>query len=183
MTPASIELTREVPAVLVPSGQSTLVAQGTKVTIVQSLGGSHTVITAQGMMVRIDGRDADALGMEPEKAPEAPAAPAATPDELREHITQALRKVYDPEIPVNVVELGLVYGCHVDTLAEGGYKVVVDMTLTAPGCGMGDVLRRDALKRIQEQPGVKEAEVKIVLDPPWDKSKMSDAARLQLGMF
>ncbi|MCZ7645546.1 MAG: putative Fe-S cluster assembly protein SufT [Planctomycetota bacterium] len=182
MAREAIELTRDCPVVLIPSGFSTGLPKGTKVTLMQSLGGTHTVLTEHGQMVRIGTSDADALGLEVEAAPDAGAAPPANASELKERVFERLRTVYDPEVPVNVVELGLVYDCKIEAL-DGGYDVKIDMTLTAPGCGMGDVLRRDALQRVQELPGVKQADVRIVLDPPWEKGMMSEAARLQLGMF
>lgn len=180
-----IDLKRDCPAVQIPSGAPLILPAGTRVTVTQALGGTFTVITGFGQMVRIDGRDADAMGMT-SAAPVPNAAPAQTPkseEELRARIAAELKTVYDPEVPVNVVDLGLIFDTKVTSAGPERWRVEVKMGLTAPGCGMGDVLRADARRRIEALPGVDEAEVQIVLDPPWDKSMMSDAARLQLGMF
>lgn len=180
-----VDLKRDCPAVQIPSGTPLILPAGTRVTITQALGGTFTVITGFGQMVRIDGRDADAIGMT-SAAPAPNAAPAQTPkseEELRARIAAELKTVYDPEVPVNVVDLGLIFDTKVTSAGPERWRVEVKMGLTAPGCGMGDVLRADARRRIEALPGVEEAEVQIVLDPPWDKSMMSDAARLQLGMF
>lgn len=180
-----VDLKRDCPAVQIPSGAPLILPAGTRVTITQALGGTFTVITGFGQMVRIDGRDADAMGMT-SAAPVPNAAPAQTPkseEELRARIAAELKTVYDPEVPVNVVDLGLIFETKVSSAGPERWRVEVKMGLTAPGCGMGDVLRADARRRIEALPGVEEAEVQIVLDPPWDKSMMSDAARLQLGMF
>jgi probable FeS assembly SUF system protein SufT len=152
---------------------------GASVRIMQSLGGTYTVITDRGNMVRISGRDADAMGMEPEASP----AEADSDKPIEELVWDQLKTIYDPEIPVNIVDLGLVYECRVGPLSSGGYSVDVQMTLTAPGCGMGDVLRADALNKIAHVPGVKHVNVEVVIDPPWDQSMMSEAAKLQLGMY
>jgi probable FeS assembly SUF system protein SufT len=134
----------------------------------------------QGYMVRIDGRDADAIGKEVQAGPSAADAANKTVDEM---VWDQLRTCYDPEIPVNIVELGLVHSAEVTPLPEGGHRVAVRFTLTAPGCGMGDVLRQDIEQKALSVPGVREADVQVQLDPPWDMSKMSDAARLQLGLM
>ncbi|MCK6470731.1 MAG: putative Fe-S cluster assembly protein SufT [Planctomycetes bacterium] len=180
-----VDLKRDCPAVQIPSGAPLILPAGTRVTITQALGGTFTVVTGFGQMVRIDGRDADAMGL-PSSAKSNGAVPAQAPkseEELRARIAAELKTVYDPEVPVNVVDLGLIFDTKVTSAGPERWRVEVKMGLTAPGCGMGDVLRADARKRIEALPGVEEAEVQIVLDPPWDKSMMSDAARLQLGMF
>src|SRR5262245_50424467 len=157
---------------------------GAEVRITQSLGGTYTVMTDDGYMARIADKDADALGKTPGPAPAAPAAPDGplTKEALEQRVWGELETVFDPEIPVNVVELGLVYECAVSALGDG-FRVDVKMTLTAPGCGMGDVLKEEAENKIRALPSVKEASVEMVVDPPWDPSRMSDAARLQLNMF
>jgi probable FeS assembly SUF system protein SufT len=132
--------------------------------------------------VRIDGKDADAIGKRvAETASAAPAEPL-TPDQLKDRVWTALRGVYDPEIPVNVVDLGLVYRCDVQAQPGGQYGIQVDMTLTAPGCGMGNVLKEDAERRIRQIPGVQAATVNIVVEPAWHQGLMSEAARLELGL-
>jgi probable FeS assembly SUF system protein SufT len=171
---------RDVEATAIPYGDRLTLSSGSPVIITQALGGSYTVVTMQGYMVRIDGRDADAIGKEV-VAPPSAAELASRP--LKDLAWDQLRTCYDPEIPVNIVELGLVHSCDVEDLAGGGSKVVVRFTLTAPGCGMGDVLRQDIERKILTLPGVKEADVQVQLDPPWDQSRMSDAARLQLGLM
>jgi probable FeS assembly SUF system protein SufT len=173
-------VTRDVQATAIPYGDKVPLAAGTPVIITQALGGSYTVYTMQGYMVRIDGQDADAIGKEAQAGPSAEEAANKSIDEM---VWDQLRTCYDPEIPVNIVELGLVHGSEVTPLPDGGHKVSVRFTLTAPGCGMGDVLRQDIERKALSVPGVKEADVQVQLDPPWDMSKMSDAARLQLGLM
>jgi probable FeS assembly SUF system protein SufT len=178
-----IIVSRDVEAVVIPAGDRILIPEGVPVTLTQSLGGSYTVITPQGYMARVAGKDADALGKPVvEESPEPAAAPGApvTADALQEQIWDQLRQVYDPEIPINIVDLGLVYTCEVLPV-EGGYRVSLGMTMTAPGCGMGDVLKADAEERIRSLAGVKDVQAEIVWDPPWDQSRMSEAARLELG--
>ena len=104
-------------------------------------------------------------------------------DEIAPKVIEAIKTVYDPEIPINVVDLGLIYACDAQPLADGGHRVEIKMSMTAPGCGMGDVLKDDARARVQTVPGVSEVGIELVWDPPWDPSRMSDAARLQLGMY
>ncbi len=178
----STTLRRPCEVVQIPSGERMTLPAGTPVRITQSLGGMYTVVTEDGYMVRIDGKDADALGKEATAATQAETPAAATAEELEKQVWEQLKTIYDPEIPVNVVELGLVYVCQV-TPVEGGFAVTVQMSLTAPGCGMGDVLRLDAQSKIRKLAGVKDVQVEIVMDPPWDRSRMSEAAKLQLGMF
>jgi probable FeS assembly SUF system protein SufT len=173
-------VTRDVQATAIPYGDKVPLPAGTPVIITQALGGSYTVYTMQGYMVRIDGQDADAIGKEAVAGPSAEEAANKSIDEM---VWDQLRSCYDPEIPVNIVELGLVHSSEVTPLPDGGHKVAVRFTLTAPGCGMGDVLRQDIERKALSVPGVKEADVQVQLDPPWDMSKMSDAARLQLGLM
>jgi probable FeS assembly SUF system protein SufT len=173
-------LSREVEATAIPYGDKITLPAGSPVIITQSLGGSYTVVTMQGYMVRLDGKDADAIGKEVQAGPTAEEA-ARTP--LSELAWDQLKTCYDPEIPVNIVELGLVHSCDVSELPEGGSRVAVRFTLTAPGCGMGDILRQDIESKMLALPGVKEADVQLQLEPPWDQSRMSEAAKLQLGLI
>jgi probable FeS assembly SUF system protein SufT len=171
-----IVLTRDADATQIPSGIPHRLSAGATVRLMQALGGSYTVMTDIGYMVRIDARDADALGL-------APAASAAdAPQEFSEKlIWDKLKTVYDPEIPVNVVDLGLIYACQIAPVAEGN-KIDIKMTMTAPGCGMADVLKADIQRKLSDLPSVKELNVEVVFDPPWNPGRMSEAARLQLGL-
>ena len=178
---------RDVGAIQIPDGIATTIAEGTKVLITQQLGGSITVMTDRGAMYRIDERNADALGRSPavvaQQNPDAESERPADKDELEQMIWNRMRKVYDPEIPVNVVELGLIYNMEIVDLEDGEFRVEISMTLTAPGCGMGPVLAEDVRSRTDEIPGVKETHVEVVFDPPWNPNMMSEAARLQLGFM
>ena len=172
---------RDVDAREIPSGTPITLRAGDPVIITQSLGGSYTVVTPVGFLARIDGKDADAIG-EAVVTVDAAAQEGKTPEE---QAWDQLRTCYDPEIPVNIVDLGLVYGLALTPL-EGenpGTKIDVKFTLTAPGCGMGDVLREDIKGKLLTIPGVTEADVQVVFDPPWSLQMMSDAAKLQLGMM
>jgi probable FeS assembly SUF system protein SufT len=173
-------LSRDIEVAAIPWGDRIPLPAGSTVYVTQSLGGSYTAMTDHGYMVRIEGKDADAIGEEP---PPAPLAEEAGNKTVQEMAWDALKTCYDPEIPVNIVDLGLVYACEVTPYPEGGDKVTVRFTLTAPGCGMGDYLRLDIRDKLLRIPGVKEAEVEVVLDPPWDQTMMSDSARLQLGLM
>lgn len=165
---------RDCPARLVPSGTRITIIKDTFVTLTQDLGGTFTV-NVNGNLARIDGTDADALGLEPI---ELDFGEAEGDDVQEAHVWEALRTVYDPEIPVNVVDLGLIYGCEVD---DG--RVAIRMTLTAPGCGMGPVLVDDITYRVGKVPNVREVEVDLVFDPPWSRDMMSEEAQLELGIF
>ena len=176
-TGGPIVLKRDCQATQIPSGWKMVLPAGTGVTITQSLGGQFTVTTDQGGLYRIADEDADALG----ERPEAAVAPMIEGTFEEEQVWEQLRTVFDPEIPVNLVDLGLIYRCEAVPLPEGGHRVEVEMSMTAPGCGMGDVLKEDVRRKVQSVPGVKEVQVEVVWDPPWDASRMSDAARLQLG--
>lgn len=175
-----IVLSRDCTALLVPSGARIMLHVGTEVTITQSLGNSYTV-AVYGNLARIDGKDADALGKTPTNPLDALPADASIEDQ----VWLQLKSVYDPEIPVNIVDLGLVYQCDIqpDLTDNTGYHVKIEMTLTAPGCGMGPVIAHDAKQKILSIPSIKTAEIDIVFDPPWDQSRMSDAAKLELGML
>jgi probable FeS assembly SUF system protein SufT len=175
MTGDSIVLSRDCDATQIPFGAPQKLASGTRVRLMQSLGGSYTVSTDHGDLLRIDAKDADALGLAPHTA-EGP--PAEFSEKL---VWDQLKTVYDPEIPVNVVDLGLIYSCRI-TPEEGGNKIEIDMSMTAPGCGMGDVLKADIERRLSQLPQVKEVHATIVFDPPWTPARMSEAARLQLGL-
>ena len=172
-------LSRDVEAVAIPYGDKIPLKAGAAVYITQSLGGSVTVVTDMGYMVRIDGKDADAVG---EAVQAAPPPEALATKSLVDLAWDQLKTCYDPEIPVNMVDLGLVYSCDVEPAGEGS-RIAVRFTLTAPGCGMGDYLRGDVESKLKSLPGVSETDVQVVLDPPWDQSRMSDAARLQLGLM
>ena len=179
-----ITLDREVASVLVPHGTTLILPAGTKVQITQALGTTFTVMTDLGYMVRIAGKDADALGKEPPtKAPTGPVDISVTKEELEEQVWEQLRTCYDPEIPVNIDELGLIYGCEVTPQPEGGHRVDIKMTLTAPGCGMGDILASEVDAKVRVLPGVRDANVELVFDPPWELSMMPESARLALGMY
>jgi probable FeS assembly SUF system protein SufT len=177
MPSSEIVLSRDCEATQIPYGNVQVLPAGTRVRILQSLGGSYTVSTEQGFMMRIDSKDADALGLAPQAQP-ADAAPAQFSETL---VWDQLKTVFDPEIPVNVVDLGLIYSCRI-TPVEGGNKIEISMTMTAPGCGMGDVLKADIERKLSRLPDVKEVHVNIVFDPPWHPGLMTDAAKLQLGL-
>ncbi len=183
-------LTREVQAVQIPSGESIELPALTKVRITQQLGGSYTVMTPYGL-ARIDGANADALGPDiaeeqsasSEQKQSEPLGEGEEPDE--EAIWQQLRNVYDPEIPVNIVDLGLVYSMTVEPTEENKnlYKVTVQMTLTAPGCGMGPAIAEDAKSKVMLVPGVDSAEVNLTWEPAWDQSMISEEGRMILGLI
>lgn len=173
-------LTRDCDAVMVPQGEHVTLPAGQTGYITQALGGSFTVFV-DGNLFRIAGKDADALGKEPPPPLELPAD--ASDADVEKLVWQQLRTVYDPEIPINVVELGLVYDVSLETVAPGQRKVYVKMTLTAPGCGMGDILVDDARTKIELVPTVVAADVDLVFDPPWNHSMMSEAAKLETGML
>lgn len=179
-TPERIKLSRDVVCTMVPSGQRVLASKDTPVEVMQALGGSFT-IKARGHMLRIEGKDADALGKEPPPKPELP--DDASDDDVESMVWEQLRGVFDPEIPINIVDLGLIYKVTVESLPVSGRRVEVDMTLTAPGCGMGGVIASDAHQRIMQIPTIEEAAVELVFNPPWNREMMSDEARLATGMF
>src|SRR5437764_6549386 len=178
-----VTLSRSAQGVMIPSGEHVLIPEGAHATITQSLGGSYTLITDRGLMVRVSGKEVEAIGKTPENVAQAEEAGPATKEELEQLVWDQLKTCYDPEIPVNIVDLGLVYLCELEPDADGRTDVKVKMTLTAPGCGMGPVLAHDVKTKIEALPGVKTAEVEVVFDPVWDRSMMSEAAKLQLGMM
>jgi probable FeS assembly SUF system protein SufT len=179
-----ITLRRDCDAVTVPHGEVVALTAGGEVEIVQRLGGSITVRTQLGTLLRIDGADADVLGLEPgvTESQVRIASDDSGPYSI-EAVHEALRGVYDPEIPVNIVDLGLVYRCEERTLDDGRRRIEIDMTMTAPGCGMGDVLRADAARAVQAVSGVDEVDVALVWDPPWTMARMPEATRLELGLL
>jgi probable FeS assembly SUF system protein SufT len=177
-------LRRGCQAIQIPNGNMVTLPAGSEVQITQSLGGTHTVMTSNGSLVRITGADADALGKETAveslaRASTVPIGPAG----VEQLVWDQLRTCFDPEIPVNIVDLGLVYHCQATPVPEGGNKVEVRFTLTAPGCGMGDILKADMERKIRQLPGVSNVDVEVVFEPPWDQEMMSEAAKLELGML
>jgi probable FeS assembly SUF system protein SufT len=177
----SVTLTRDVEASMIPVGTKVTLQKGGRAYITQSLGGSYTVVV-NGNMFRIEGKDADALGMEAAAKSASTGAPV-TQENLEKEIWNQLRGCYDPEIPVNVVDLGLIYDCHLSPLATGSFKADVKMTLTAPGCGMGPMLAQDVQNKLLGLEGVDDVSVELVWDPPWNQSMISEAGKLQLGLM
>jgi len=174
------ELARSVRALQVPSGEEVTLEAGCTGVITQQLGRSFTVYI-DGSLLRIDGVDADAIGKEPIAPKVYPEHP--TDEEVKAIVWDELREVYDPEIPCSIVELGLVYVCELKPLPTGGLHVFIPMTVTAPGCGMGEQLMREIGERLEHIPRVDDFKVELVYEPFWQQSMMSDAARLQLGMM
>ena len=173
-------LTRDCEAIRIPSGETFTLAKGTMVTVTQALGGSFTVATDQGL-ARITDANADALGIT--VAAKAADAAASTEKVEEQSVWQQLRTCYDPEIPVNIVDLGLVYDCTVEQPEGTPAKVNVKMTLTAPGCGMGPTIAAEARAKIESVPGVGEAAVELVWDPPWNQAMISEAGKMKLGLI
>jgi probable FeS assembly SUF system protein SufT len=176
----AVVLSRDTRAVIVPAGVEVKLKAGQSGFITQALGGSFTLYI-EGNLFRLAGEDADAIGKQVLTPPTLPAN--ATEDDVREAAWQQMRSCYDPEIPVNIVDLGLIYECGVVPTADGTRAVSVKMTLTAPGCGMGEVLVQDVREKIEVIPTVGQVDVELVFDPPWNQSMMSEAARLQTGMM
>jgi probable FeS assembly SUF system protein SufT len=175
----SVELKRDCEAVQIPAGTPIILPAGTPVDITQTLGGSYTV-HAPGGLYRIAPKDADALGLEAD--PLAAEQAVIAGDLNDEQVWTVLKTCFDPEIPVNIVDLGLVYDMHIAKLPDGNNTVSVKMTLTAPGCGMGGVIAGDAQQKILALPGVEEAVVEIVWDPPWHHSMITEHGRKVLGL-
>ncbi|MEO0574176.1 MAG: putative Fe-S cluster assembly protein SufT [Pseudomonadota bacterium] len=173
-------LQRDVDAVIIPAGMTVNLRKGSNGYITQGLGGNFTIYL-EGSLFRIDGKDADALGKEPVKPPEVPEN--ITEDDFEQIIWRQLKTCYDPEIPVDIVELGLVYRVEVHKIDDDQRRIEVDMTLTAPGCGMGDVIVEDVRQKAAIVPTVAEVIVELVFDPPWNHMMMSEEARLQTGMM
>jgi probable FeS assembly SUF system protein SufT len=177
----TVFLTRDVNVVTIPDGNHGTLSKDSEVTIHQALGTNYTVVTEHGHMVRIAGVDADALGKEAHFLHTLVSETDAKA--VEKNCWEVMKTVYDPEIPVNIVDLGLVYHCRVTPIDEGKNNVHVMMTLTAPGCGMGPVLQNDVEKSIRALPGVDSVNVEVVLDPPWGREMMSEVAQVQLGLF
>lgn len=171
---------RDCEVVMIPSGDVVNMPAGTAGYITQALGGSFTVFV-DGNLFRVAGIDADAIGRDPVLPPSLPAN--ATNDDVEKLLWKQLKTCYDPEIPVNIVDLGLVYSCNLEVQEQGGRVVTVEITLTAPGCGMGDILVDDVRSKLQMVPTVDRVDVTLTFDPPWNHSMMSDVARLETGMF
>jgi probable FeS assembly SUF system protein SufT len=172
-----INLNRECEAIGIPSGVRELLPQGATVRIMQSLGSGYTVVDNRGYLLRIDARDADAMGLDGEAS-----AVAIVDGSFKEDMVwDQLKTVYDPEIPVNIVELGLIYACTIADIETGGKKIDIKMSMTAPGCGMGNVLKADVESKLARLPEIKDVRVEVVFDPPWNPSRMSEAAKLKLG--
>ncbi len=179
-----IALRRDCDAVTVPRGDRVALTAGGEVEIVQQLGTSITVRTELGTLLRIGGDDADALGIELDPSEAAVSSRHADQGDFDIALVhEALRGVYDPEIPISIVDLGLVYRCEEVQQADGGRRIEIDMTMTAPGCGMGDILRDDAARAVATIPGVDEVDVTLVYDPPWSMALVSDATKLELGLL
>ena len=179
--PDPITVNRDCESVVIPQGTPITIPAQSIVYVTQALGGTVTV-NLNGNLVRIAGKDLDALGMEPEPDRIAQAGDnAGVVDE--ELVWSQLRECYDPEIPVNIVDLGLIYKCEITPLEENGNRLDIDLTLTAPGCGMGEFLVQDVDDRVRQIPNITEVNVELVFDPPWDQSMMSEAARLQVGLY
>jgi probable FeS assembly SUF system protein SufT len=174
-------LIRDVEAAIIPVGDKVTLQKGELATITQSLGGSYTVIV-NGNMFRIEGKDADALGVEVAEKAASTGVPI-TQENLEKEIWNQLRSCYDPEIPVNIVDLGLIYDCHLSPLNGSSFKADVKMTLTAPGCGMGPMLAQDVQNKLLSLEGVDDVNVELVWDPPWNQGMMTEAAKLQLGLL
>jgi probable FeS assembly SUF system protein SufT len=175
----SVELTRDCEAVQIPAGTAVTLPAGTPADITQTLGGTYT-IHVQGGLYRVAAKDADALGLQASATDPKPASAEGPVDEKL--VWETLRTCYDPEIPVNIVDLGLVYDMHIEPLSSGNSLISVKMTLTAPGCGMGGVIAGDAQQKILSLPGVEEAVVEIVWDPPWHQSMITEQGRKILGL-
>jgi probable FeS assembly SUF system protein SufT len=179
-------LSRDCEVIQIPSGQKVTIPAGTQGVITQTLGGSYTIATPEGL-ARVASKDLDALGLDKTTpangATEAKSLTATNGEVSEEDVWNQLRQCYDPEIPVNIVDLGLVYDCRLTKKEDGGTKVEVKMTLTAPGCGMGPAIAYDAQSKILSIDGVDEADVQLVWDPPWNQNMISEAGRMKLGMI
>lgn len=175
-----ITLRRDTEALLIPSGARIYLHKGTTVTITQELGDTYTV-NVYGNLARIDGKDADVLGKMPTKQHMTRTLPKGM--RLIDFVWQELKTCYDPEIPVNIVDLGLIYHCNLVKKSDQSYLIDITMTLTAPGCGMGPVLVADIRQKVLALPKITEANIALVFDPPWDRSMISETAKLQLGLL
>jgi probable FeS assembly SUF system protein SufT len=185
MSDNGIQLSRDCEVVEVPGGRTVQLEKGTKVTITQALGGSYTLLVpAMGGLFRLAGRDADAIGKEAveDVAASEPGGKVASPADLRDEVWAQLKTCFDPEIPVNIVDLGLIYDLQISPPGDGGARVDVKMTLTAQGCGMGASIAADAQHKIERIPGVASAGVEVVWDPPWTPERISEDGKARLGI-
>ena len=172
---------RDIEAIQIPMGTAFTIPAGTPGVITQSLGGSYTIATSHGL-ARVSERDVDALGLQASETQ--PREKTTSNGEVSEaDVWNQLKQCYDPEIPVNIVDLGLVYDCKLTKKDDGGTRVEVKMTLTAPGCGMGPAIAHDAQSKILTIDGVDEADVQLVWDPPWNQNMISETGRMKLGMI
>lgn len=179
----SVTVKRDCSAVMIPSGEITMLLAGSTVWVTQALGGAYTVMTDRGYMARIDGTDGDAIGMaQVAEFKQSEATTVGDIEEVEKRVWDQLRSCFDPEIPVNIVDLGLIYHCEVLPLSGSGYKVTVRFTLTAQGCGMGQFLKADIQRKLLSVTGVREADIEIVWDPPWNQNMISGTAKQQLGI-
>lgn len=178
MRETSLELQRDCEAALIPSGMKVMLKQGSQVLVTQAMGTAYTVYV-NGNLVRIAGKDGDALGLIMMEQPDI----NATEGSVEEKVWEQMKTCFDPEIPVNIVDLGLVYACQTLPLGMNEYRVEITMTLTAAGCGMGPVLVSEIEEKVRQIHGVTDVKVELVFDPPWDRSKMSEVAKLQLGLL
>jgi probable FeS assembly SUF system protein SufT len=175
-----VTLERECDAVLIPMGEKVTLPEGTSGFITQALGGSFTIYI-EGNLFRVAGIDADAVGKEPIRPPAVP--DNASDEDIESVVWDQMRTCFDPEIPINIVDLGLIYSCEIEGTPKGGRTVRIVMTLTAPGCGMGPILMEDVREKLEIIPTVENAEVELVFDPPWNTAMMTDEAKLQSGLF
>lgn len=176
-----VTLKRDCEAIEIPSGNRAVIAAGSVVRIMQSLGTSYTVSSERGYMYRVDAKDSEALGLSQLPGLQSQSAGQDQQAFSEKLVWDQLKTVYDPEIPVNIVDLGLVYSCEIASAEQGGKKIAIKMAMTAPGCGMGNVLKADVEAKVSRLPDVKEVQVEVVFDPPWNPGRMSEAAKLQLG--
>ncbi|MGK7296514.1 MAG: putative Fe-S cluster assembly protein SufT [Candidatus Wenzhouxiangella sp. M2_3B_020] len=177
---APVKFERDAEVALIPEGQMVELPAGTTGYLTQSLGGSFTIYV-DGRLFRLAGDDADAIGREP--PPKPAVSENASDKDIEDVVWKQLKTCYDPEIPINIVDLGLIYDCEIHKNAHGGREIEVRMTLTAPGCGMGDFLVDDVQSRLKIIPTVERVDVELTFDPPWNQEMMSEAARLETGMF
>ena len=176
-----VTFSRNTEAIMIPSGERVLVPEGAQGTITQSLGGAYTLITERGLMVRVSGKEVEAIGKAPVATASISELEELTKEKIEQLVWDQLKTCFDPEIPVNIVDLGLIYDLQISTLS-GGARVDVKMTLTAQGCGMGTSIAADARNKILDLPGVLEADVLVVWDPPWTPEKISPEGRALLGI-
>jgi probable FeS assembly SUF system protein SufT len=178
-----VQFNRDCEVVQIPAGHRLTLPRGTEAVLTQSLGGTFTLrVPKLGVLVRLAGGDADAIGREPQISPPRPAGPSPESGDLERQVWESLKTCYDPEIPVNIVDLGLVYDMRISSMPGGATEVEVKMTLTAQGCGMGATIAADAQQKISMLPGVEEARVQIVWDPPWSPHMISREGREKLGI-